>query len=95
MTKNIGGMRRAASSLLHTMGITTYVADDSTLRGILREGILEILVVDVGGSSVPHHSQCVGGRSGPTLGSGDGRESRRARREQMGGKAPKLPVLLG
>ena len=69
--------------------------DSSAYRGILQDTVPGIPGGDVGGPSVPHHIQCGGGRSGPTLGSGNGRDSGRAGRAQAGGTTPKCPLLHG
>ena len=64
----------------------------------MRRGILWVVVPvirggGVGGPSVPHHIQCGGGRSGPTLGSGGGRESGRSGRVRRAGTTLKRPIL--
>ena len=86
---------RGTSIPPHPPGIMGYVADGIAGRGLLWDSDPGILGGDAGGPSAPHHIQCGGGRSGPTMGSGDGIESGRTRREQTGGTTPKRPLLRG
>ena len=72
-----------------------YVADGIVGRGLLWDSDPGILGGDAGVTSAPHHIQCGGGRSGPTLGSGGGRESGQAGRAYPGGTTPKRSLLRG
>ena len=65
------------------------------LRGLLWDGVPGIPGCDPGGPSVPHHIQCGGGRSGSTLGSGDGRVRGRVGQVQTGGMTQNLLLLRG
>ena len=63
------------------------------LRGLLWDGVPGIPGCDPGGPSVPHHIQCGGGRSVPTLGSSGGRYIERAGQAWTEGTTPKRPII--